>query len=197
MTARAEPRGGRHWWHARLRRGESGQSAFEFVLVLPIFIIFMLLIVDLGILMYEYVSVSNAVREGARYASVNCPSQDPVTHVVDPSGCKQVRVFCPGETTGGAVFEVRQRVIERSGGILGCTDDIKASWVNTATPANNYDRGDTVVVRVSHDYAFLFVPYTIPVVSCASMQLEQADGGGSATPSSIPLEHSAGWVASC
>lgn len=153
------------------RRGESGQAAFEFVLVLPVFIAFMLVVVDMGILMYEYVSVSNAVREGARYASVNCPG--------GAAGCQPSTAFCTGETLNG-VSDVRKRVIERSGNILSCADSFDVSWVDTAVlPANNhnYDRGDTVVVRVQHDYVFLFVPYTMPVVACASMQLEQQDEG--------------------
>ena len=53
-------------------RGERGQAAFEFLLILPLFVLFILLLIDFGIVMYGYVSVSNAAREGARFASVNC-----------------------------------------------------------------------------------------------------------------------------
>lgn len=163
-----------------LRRSEAGQSAFEFVLVLPFFITFMLALTDMGILMYEYVSVSNAVREGARYASVNCPG--------GADGCKQTTAFCPAEALNG-VSDVRQRVINRSGKILSCSDTFAISWVDTVVlPSNNhnFDRGDTVVVRVVHNYPLLFFPYTIPVVSCASMQLELQDPAG-ATASNLPV----------
>lgn len=142
---------------AKAFRRDGGQSAFEFVLMLPFFILFLLLLVDLGILMYEYVSVSNAVREGARYASVNCP-------LAPNPGCQ------------GAT-EVRDRVVQRSGGILSTADAYEVSWVDTLAPAGNHDRGDTTVVRVTHTYDFLFLPFTIPVVSCANMQLELQDPG--------------------
>ena len=48
-----------------LRRGEKGQTALEFVLVLPVFFLAFLMVVELGFMMYHYVSLSNGVREGA------------------------------------------------------------------------------------------------------------------------------------
>ncbi len=149
-------------------RGESGQAAFEFVLMLPVFILFFLLLVDLGLLMYEYVSVSNAVREGARYASVSCPE-------APNPGCQETVLL----------HEVRDRVIARSGGILAAADTFEVSWVDTVAPTatslsspGRADRGDTVVVRVTHSHPFLFFPgVTVPVISCANMQLELQDQG--------------------
>jgi len=137
-----------------LFRRENGQATFEFVLILPIFILFLLLLVDFGIMMYEYVSVSNAVREGARYGAVNCGA-------------------------GGAcdAGEVAARVIDRSGGILSDPTEVTVGWMDNDADGRNYARGDSVVVKVEHDYDFLFFPATIPVVSCADMRLEQTDDG--------------------
>ena len=45
-----------------LLRREEGQAAFEFLMALPLFILVVLLMVDMGILTYHYVSVSNASR---------------------------------------------------------------------------------------------------------------------------------------
>jgi len=139
-----------------LFRREEGQAVFEFVLILPFFVFFLLLLIDFGIMMYEYVSVSNAVREGARYGAVNCGD---------------------GACTAA---EVATRVTDRSGGIL-CdpnsdpTCKQPANQVTVAWPDGS-DRGDSVVVKVDHDYEFLFFPWaTIPVVSCADMRLEQKD----------------------
>ena len=56
----------------RLHRSQRGQAAFEFLLMIPLLVGILLFVVDMGIAMYEYVSISNAVREGARYAAVNC-----------------------------------------------------------------------------------------------------------------------------
>ena len=134
-----------------LRRGEEGQAALEFMLVLPIFILLFLLVVDLGMLMYEYVSVANAVREGARYGAVNCGD---------------------GECS---VDKVKTRTISRSGGILSDPKDLQLSWVNNNGDGLNYGQGDSVVVRANHRYDFLFFPGGMDVVSCADMRLEQTD----------------------
>jgi len=145
-----------------LFRREEGQAAFEFVLILPFFVFFLLLLIDFGIMMYEYVSVSNAVREGARYGAVNCGDG-----------------ACTVDTALDGSDGVRDRVLDRSGGILGedNRDEVTVVWPDGST------RGDSVVVKVDHDYDFLFFPndilgigeIKIPVVSCADMRLEQTD----------------------
>ena len=136
-----------------LFRREEGQATFEFVLILPFFILFLLLLIDFGIMMYEYVSVSNAVREGARYGAVNCGDG-----------------ACDSAAVAG-------RVVERSGGILSDSNEVTVGWMDNSIPADgkNYGRGDSVVVKVTHPYHFLFFPATIDVVSCADMRLEQTD----------------------
>jgi hypothetical protein len=137
-----------------LFRREEGQATFEFVLILTFFILFLLLLIDFGIMMYEYVSVSNAVREGARYGAVNCGDGS-----------------CTVDTAPDGSDGVRDRVLERSGGILGEDNrgEVTVGWPDGSS------RGDSVVVKVTHPYHFLFFPATIDVVSCADMRLEQKD----------------------
>ena len=137
------------------RRGEKGQAALEFILILPIFIGFFLLIVDPGMLMYQYVSISNAVREGTRFGSVNCGD----------GSCSDT--------------EVKTRTIDRSGGILDplVPGDVTVGWVDNDGVAPHYSRGDSVVVSVNHRYDFLFFPFGMNVASCADMSLEQIDSG--------------------
>jgi len=138
-------------------RREDGQAALELMLVLPFFVMFLALLVDLGILMYEFVSISNAAREGARYGAVNC------------------------ETGTCSADLVLGRTVDRSGGILTGTnpDDVMSvEWLDNADPnTTNSDKGDSVVVSIDHPYHFLFFPYTINVKSCSDMRLEQADKG--------------------
>ena len=138
-----------------LRRGEEGQAALEFMLVLPIFLGFFLLIVDLGMFMYEYVSVANAVREGTRFGAINCGDGS-----------------CSDE-------EVKIRTINRSGGILDLAtpEEVEVVWADRDGLAPHYTRGDSVVVSVTHPYNFLFFPVSMDVVSCADMSLEQSDRG--------------------
>lgn len=55
-------------------RGESrnrGQSLVEFALVLPLFLVLFIGVIDLGLGVFAYNSITNAAREGARLAIVN------------------------------------------------------------------------------------------------------------------------------
>ena len=54
-----------------LRRNEAGQSMVEMALVLPILLILIGGIVDFGWLFYNQLSLTNAAREGARYAAIH------------------------------------------------------------------------------------------------------------------------------
>jgi hypothetical protein len=135
-----------------LLRREEGQAAFEFLLILPFFLMFLLLLVDLGMLTYEYVSVANASREAARYGSVNCE--------------------------GGLCSDaaVQQRARERSSGIVTDISEVEVGWIDIDGANGNSGRGDSVVVKITHPYDFLFFPAVIDVVSCTDMRLERTDG---------------------
>lgn len=150
MAAR---RGGRAL--AWLTRRDEGQAAIEFLLIIPTFMLFMFLIVDFGMLTYEYVSIANAAREGARYAATNCGD---------------------GSCTAS---DVRARVIDRSGRILTLANvsEISVGWIDTTGDGLNSGRGDSVTVFIDHPYTFWFSPAGpgIPVMSCADMRLERRD----------------------
>jgi hypothetical protein len=130
----------------RLAR-EEGQAALEFVLILPFFILFLLLLVDFALLGFSYVSVANAAREGARYGAVNCGA-DACTPAL-----------------------ITDRVIERSSGIVSDPASVTVSW------PDGTDRGDPVAISIEQDYNFLFFPASIPVASCSEMRLEQREAG--------------------
>ena len=53
------------------RRGHAGQALTEFAFVLPIFILVMVGLFDLGRAVFSYNTITNAAREGARLAIVN------------------------------------------------------------------------------------------------------------------------------
>ena len=130
-------------------RNEAGQASLEFMLMIPAFMIFFLMLIDFGISMYGYVSIANAAREGARYGAINCD----------------------GECTAA---EIQARAVNRSGGFLQAADlsDVTVSW------PEGRDRRDSVVVSVSHPHDLLFfagISWTIR--SCAVMPLEQGETG--------------------
>jgi Flp pilus assembly protein TadG len=56
---------------ARKRRRQQGQALAEFAIVIPIFLLILFGIFDVGRAVYAYSSVTNAAREGARLAIVN------------------------------------------------------------------------------------------------------------------------------
>jgi Flp pilus assembly protein TadG len=56
---------------ARLRHDERGQTATEFALVLPVFCVLLFGIIQFGILFNNYVTLTDAVRAGARKATVS------------------------------------------------------------------------------------------------------------------------------
>lgn len=54
----------------RLRNDRKGATAAEFALMIPIFVMLMFGIVQVGILFFNYTSLQNAVGEGAREATL-------------------------------------------------------------------------------------------------------------------------------
>jgi len=60
----------------RRRKSESGQALVEFALVLPILLILLCGIIDFGWIYYNQISLSNAAREGARYAAIHYDPND-------------------------------------------------------------------------------------------------------------------------
>jgi hypothetical protein len=146
-------------FHAPRRR--PAQAAFEFVVVLWIFMAFFLLAVDLAVWMHAHVSAANAAREGARFAALGCPPA---------GGCSD-----------GTLIE--QRIKQRSSNLLDGTGQIAVWWrdVNpNSSPANKPGRGDSFVVRIEYPHSFLFVPAglgTVPIAACAEMVVEASDLG--------------------
>ena len=57
-----------HSTHARRR--ERGQELVEFALILPLLLLLMVGIFEFGYVVFAYNTLSNAVREGARFGSV-------------------------------------------------------------------------------------------------------------------------------
>jgi Flp pilus assembly protein TadG len=62
-------------------RQERGQSVAEFALVLPLLMLVLLAIVQFGIVFKHYITLTDAVREGARKAAVSRFKTDPPGYV--------------------------------------------------------------------------------------------------------------------
>jgi len=66
-------------------RGERGQALVEFTIILPILLLLILGILQFGIVFNNYITLTDAVRAGARQASVG-------RSVADPAGAAVSRV---------------------------------------------------------------------------------------------------------
>ena len=63
-------------------RDDNGQTMVEFILVLPVLLIVLFGIVQFGITFKDYVTLTDAVRAGARTAAVSRNSADPTADTI-------------------------------------------------------------------------------------------------------------------
>ena len=68
------------------RKKERGQALVEFALVAPVFLLLLMGIVDFGLGLRAWISVTNSAREGARLASVHATCDAIRQRVEDSSG---------------------------------------------------------------------------------------------------------------
>lgn len=70
----------------RKAEGERGQSLVEFTLIIPIFLLLVFAIVDFGMGLYSWITVTNAAREGARLGTVGADQAAITARVRDTAG---------------------------------------------------------------------------------------------------------------
>lgn len=126
--------------HTRLRRllqGEYAQSLVEFTLIFPVLLILVFGVIDFGMGLRAYVTVSQAAREGARYASVGNPAG---TFTTGGSG------ECNGSTTTTTV-----------GRVCGVLDGLRLTNVSSVsvTYPNGQAPGEAVHVSVQYTYQYI------------------------------------------
>lgn len=102
-------------------RSSGGQGLVEFALVAPLFFLLVFAIIEGGRFILYYETLSNATREGARYAIVHgsnsfCPS-GPMPPGMNPPGCY--------DPTGANVV---QRVKDTAFGLLGTEVVVIPTW---------------------------------------------------------------------
>jgi len=110
-----------------------GQSLVEFALVLPILVILIFGIIDFGMGLRSYISLTNATREGARFAAVgNVPGS------------------YPGDCTGTVNKTVVGRVCTAIEGLdLAEVDIVSVEYPNGQAP------GNSVIVSAQYTYNYI------------------------------------------
>jgi PKD repeat protein len=161
---------------ARLRRRprSRGQSLVEFALVLPLLLVFLATVLDLGRIYYANISLLNAAREGAFQASKT-------------PGSYQANQPC-NTNTNLIVCRVQ---LESKGSMVEIADtDIAVSCSKTGCPL---EANSTVRVEVAGQFqlitpilGFIFGGQTINMESSATQQIEYFPVGGVPTLPTTP-----------
>ena len=137
------------------RSPERGQALLEFALILPIFVVAILGMIDVGRAIWANNAVANAAREAARYAAVHggakstkCPVGPPVPLITTIPAADASCPY-PSPSKEGIRETARQFLIAGGSNVVitacygsGCSGDTD---VNGATNA----RGTAVTVKVS------------------------------------------------
>lgn len=143
-------------------RGRSrGQSLVEFALVAPLFFLLLFGSIEAGRFIFYYEVLSNASRDGARYAIVNgansldCPTGPPAPK---SRAC---------DTTGEDVVDA---VRNSAAGVLGTDVDVERCWWYSTCDMTTHGDGDngrsaTVTVRASYTYTALIPIVPLPAIT--------------------------------
>jgi Flp pilus assembly protein TadG len=113
-------------------RADDGQDLAEYAIVFPVLMLLLLGIIEFGRIVYSYSAISNAAREGARFAVL--PGNQ--KFIVDADVAKP----CPGDTP------IIQRVCDRA--LLPGVDKSRVQVTLSQQDANGQPDSDVVVVQV-------------------------------------------------
>lgn len=144
--------------HRAGRSRERGQALLEFALILPIFVVAILGLIDVGRAIWANNAVANAAREAARYAAVHggsatntCPVGPPVPDVTKVPAASATCPY-PSPSKEGVRETARQFLIAGGSDVVitvcygsACSGDTDST---TPEPATN-KRGTPVTVRVA------------------------------------------------
>ncbi len=145
------------------RPGSRGQSLAEFALVFPLFILLLAAMVDFGVGLYGYMTVSNAVRDGGRLGATACTA-------LTCSNAVKARVTA---ASGGLVQagDVSVSCTTAAGAAIGCT----RSTTVPPDPQNGVVNGDSVTVTASYTYHMIWplaFGTQIPLTSAVTFMTE-------------------------
>ena len=136
MSPFSPTRGSSFRSHPR-RHPRCGQALVEAALIMPILSLFLLSIVQFGLVSHAKLAIGHACREGARFAAVHAREK--------PTGN-------PSATADQRIVAEVQRVAKNMGvGLLSSDIAVGPSAPNTSTAPNNRPLYDPIIVTVSYD----------------------------------------------
>ena len=142
-----------------VRRNSRGQALAEFAIVFPLLMLLFLAVIEFGRFVLTYEALSNAVREGTRWAIVHgansdCPSGPMPGGGTSPSSCS--------DPSGAAV---KNHVLQYAFTLRLTADQVTVRWgdPNNHFLPNDNSRGNSVTVTA--DYTFSpIVPLPLPPI---------------------------------
>jgi Flp pilus assembly protein TadG len=115
---------------------ERGSVAVEFALLVPVLFLILFGIINFGVLMYNQAVITNAAREGARWAAIH-------TTTTYGLSCTNAYSLAPVDPCQTAYSYAYQNLISFGGNYL-----LTAVYV----PSVNFDSGTAQTVTVSYTY---------------------------------------------
>ena len=181
-----------------MRKTEKGASLVEVALVLPLLLTLAIGLAEVGFLVIDYVTVTNAARSGARTGAAlakDAGTDQAILNVVEEDLCNLgfgsavvVRIF--RANADGSMSASQNNY--SSSGALSCNDSTTHSfscdaleggcnWAESSrnnSPPNNFDRLG-VRIEFTHDWVTNFFPFpNANFLETAIMQLEPDTGVG-------------------
>jgi len=160
----------------RNRRRTRGQSLAEFALVLPVFLLIVFAIIDLGRVIWATDDLANAAREGARYASVNGSS----TFASCPTGPGLTGTPASGCPAWSPDSKEPTRTATR-GFLVAPGTGVTVSVCYYATTACTADTDESNVTNQRGAYVTVKVTATVPILTGALLGMAGFTVTGSST----------------
>lgn len=139
------------------RAGSKGQSLVEFGLALPILMLLILGIIEMGRLIYTYSAVTTASREGARYGYSLGNTAAGIPHYED---CNGIREAAKAPTSIAGIEKAAIEIFFDSG---------PGSAVISSCPPPSVSTGTRLVVRVSATYHPIVPLIPLPSINISSI----------------------------
>ena len=133
-----------------LIRNQKGQAFVEFAIVLPIFLLLVLGIVQFGILFNNYLTLTDAVRAGARQAAVSRTLADQVT-------------------------PARNRVFQAAVNLKASDLDVTVTPLDPSTGASSWVQGGDVTVAATYPYSINLLGLVVKSGRIASQTTERVE----------------------
>jgi Flp pilus assembly protein TadG len=124
------------WRLAPLRRRQEGQAMVEFALVLPLLLVIVLGIIHFGVVMNNYVTLTDAVRAGARQAAVSRTLPNPTQATED-------------------------RVKQSAAGLDSSKLEITVTPYNPSDGTNTWVQGGDVTVEAKYPFAVKLLDWVV------------------------------------